>query len=83
MGGAALGKYRKTKAKEVEVKEIAYDLLKLYAKREMSTGIAFEPDTTYGSMKWKMLLNLLKPPDQMKVYREGCKNDMEAGAPDG
>ena len=48
MGGAAW-ENTKNKAKG-EVKEIAYDLLKLYAKREMSQGIAFEPDTGFSNI---------------------------------
>ena len=36
----------KTRAKKA-IEEIAKDLLRLYAKREVAEGIAFEPDTVW------------------------------------
>ncbi len=77
MGGAAW-ENTKNKAKG-EVKEIAYDLLKLYAKREMSQGIAFEPDTTW-QYEMEDAFEFTETPDQMKAIID-VKNDMEAGRP--
>ncbi len=73
MGGAAW-ENTKNKAKG-EVKEIAYDLLKLYAKREMSTGIAFEPDTTW-QYEMEDAFEFTETPDQMQAIID-TKNDME------
>lgn len=36
----------KTRVKK-EVEQVAYDLLRLYAKRKMQHGIQFLPDTTW------------------------------------
>lgn len=77
MGGAAW-ENTKNKAKG-EVKEIAYDLLKLYAKREMSTGIAFEPDTTW-QYEMEDGFEFTETPDQMKSIEE-VKADMESEHP--
>jgi len=77
MGGAAW-ENTKNKAKG-EVKEIAYDLLKLYAKREMSTGIAFEPDTTW-QYEMEDGFEFTETPDQMQAIID-VKNDMENSRP--
>lgn len=77
MGGAAW-ENTKNKAKS-EVKEIAYDLLKLYAKREMATGIAFEPDTTW-QYEMEDGFEFTETPDQMRSIEE-VKNDMESQKP--
>ncbi len=77
MGGAAW-ENTKNKAKG-EVKEIAYDLLKLYAKREMSTGIAFEPDTTW-QYEMEDAFEFTETPDQMQAIID-VKNDMENERP--
>ncbi len=77
MGGAAW-ENTKNKAKN-EVKEIAYDLLKLYAKREMSTGIAFEPDTTW-QYEMEDAFEFTETPDQMRSIEE-VKADMESERP--
>ncbi len=77
MGGAAW-ENTKNKAKG-EVKEIAYDLLKLYAKREMSTGIAFEPDTTW-QYEMEDAFEFTETPDQMRSIEE-VKADMESERP--
>jgi len=77
MGGAAW-ENTKNKAKG-EVKEIAYDLLKLYAKREMSVGIAFEPDTTW-QYEMEDAFEFTETPDQMQAIID-TKNDMEKERP--
>ena len=77
MGGAAW-ENTKNKAKG-EVKEIAYDLLKLYAKREMSVGIAFEPDTTW-QYEMEDAFEYTETPDQMQAIID-TKNDMENSKP--
>ena len=77
MGGAAW-ENTKNKAKG-EVKEIAYDLLKLYAKREMSQGIAFEPDTTW-QYEMEDAFEFTETPDQMQAIVD-VKNDMENSRP--
>ncbi len=77
MGGAAW-ENTKNKAKG-EVKEIAYDLLKLYAKREMSTGIAFEPDTVW-QYEMEDAFEFTETPDQMQAIID-VKNDMENTRP--
>ncbi len=77
MGGAQW-ENTKNKAKG-EVKEIAYDLLKLYAKREMSQGIAFEPDTTW-QYEMEDAFEYTETPDQMQAIID-TKNDMENAQP--
>ena len=77
MGGAAW-ENTKNKAKG-EVKEIAYDLLKLYARREMSQGIAFEPDTTW-QYEMEDAFEFTETPDQMQAIVD-VKNDMENSRP--
>ncbi|MBQ3819496.1 hypothetical protein II810_03525 [bacterium] len=50
----------KTKVKK-EVEQVAYDLLRLYAKRKMQKGIQFLPDTNW-QVEWKRHLNIPKLP---------------------
>ncbi len=77
MGGSAW-EITKSKAKK-EVELIAYDLLDLYAKRKMSSGIQFEPDTTW---QYEMEDNFeyTETPDQMKAIIQ-VKKDMEEEKP--
>ena len=67
---------RKTKTK---VKEIAFDLIKLYAKRKATKGHAFEPD---GYMQHELEASFMyeDTPDQLKAT-QAVKEDMEAEAP--
>ena len=77
MGGSA---WENTKAKaKKELELIAYDLLDLYAKRKMSTGIQFEPDSTW---QYEMEDNFeyIETPDQLKAIVE-TKKDMEESKP--
>jgi transcription-repair coupling factor (superfamily II helicase) len=67
---------RKTKTK---VKEIAFDLIKLYAKRKATKGHAFEPD---GYMQHELEASFMyeDTPDQLKAT-QAVKEDMEAQSP--
>ena len=77
MGGAAWENI-KSKAKK-EVKEIAYDLLRLYAKRKLSKGISFDPDTTW-QYEMEEAFEYTETPDQMQAIID-TKNDMEESKP--
>ncbi|MFM7725607.1 MAG: CarD family transcriptional regulator, partial [Flavobacteriales bacterium] len=67
---------RKTKTK---VKEIAFDLIKLYAKRKATKGHAFQAD---GYMQHELEASFMyeDTPDQLKAT-QAVKEDMEAEAP--
>jgi transcription-repair coupling factor (superfamily II helicase) len=67
---------RKTKTK---VKEIAFDLIKLYAKRKATKGHAFQTD---GYMQIELEASFMyeDTPDQLKATN-AVKEDMEAEAP--
>jgi len=67
---------KKTKAK---VKEIAYDLIKLYAQRKQEKGFAFEPDT-YLQNELEASFIFEDTPDQLKATID-VKADMESDAP--
>ena len=77
MGGAAWENI-KNKAKK-EVKEIAYDLLKLYARRKVSKGIAFQPDTTW-QYEMEEGFEFTETKDQMQAIIDS-KVDMENDKP--
>ncbi|MCD8024567.1 MAG: transcription-repair coupling factor, partial [Candidatus Gastranaerophilales bacterium] len=77
MGGAAWENI-KNRAKK-EVKEIAYDLLKLYARRKMSKGIAFEPDTAW-QYEMEEGFEYIETKDQMTAIND-TKADMENQKP--
>lgn len=66
----------KTKSK---VKDIARDLIKLYAKRKASTGFAFMPDT-YLQAELEASFIYEDTPDQLKATQD-VKKDMESDAP--
>ncbi|MBR2068618.1 MAG: transcription-repair coupling factor [Candidatus Gastranaerophilales bacterium] len=77
MGGNA---WENTKAKaKKELELIAYDLLDLYAKREMAQGIQFEPDSTW-QFEMEDNFEYIETPDQMKAINE-TKKDMEDTKP--
>ncbi len=67
---------RKTKTK---VKEIAFDLIKLYAKRKSTKGFAFQPDT-YMQTELEASFMYEDTPDQYKAS-VAVKEDMEAAFP--
>jgi transcription-repair coupling factor (superfamily II helicase) len=67
---------KKTKAK---VKEIAYDLIKLYAQRKQEKGFAYEPDT-YLQNELEASFIFEDTPDQLKATND-VKSDMESDAP--
>lgn len=68
----------KTKVKK-EVEAVAYDLLRLYAKRKMENGIEFEPDTPW-QYEMEEAFEYVETPDQMKAI-EDVKSDMENDLP--
>ncbi|MFM9027074.1 MAG: CarD family transcriptional regulator, partial [Bacteroidota bacterium] len=67
---------QKTKKK---VKDIAKDLIALYAKRKATAGFAFAPDT-YLQTELEASFIYEDTPDQMKATRD-VKKDMERGFP--
>lgn len=62
-----------------EVEKIAYDLLRLYAKRKLLEGIQFEPDTPW-QVEMEEAFEYVETPDQMKAIVE-VKSDMESETP--
>lgn len=68
----------KTRVKK-EVEQVAYDLLRLYAKRKMQTGIQFLPDTTW-QVEMEEAFEYTETPDQMKAITD-IKADMECEKP--
>ncbi len=66
----------KTKTK---VKEIAFDLIKLYAKRKAQQGFAHSPDT-YLQTELEASFIYEDTPDQMKATAD-VKKDMESSSP--
>lgn len=68
----------KTKVKK-EVEKIAYDLLRLYAKRKLQEGIQFEPDTPW-QLEMEEAFEYTETPDQMKAIID-VKSDMETDMP--
>ena len=72
--------WENTKAKvKKEVEQVAYDLLRLYARRKMQTGIQFLPDTTW-QVEMEEAFEYTETPDQMKAINE-VKADMESDKP--
>jgi transcription-repair coupling factor (superfamily II helicase) len=67
---------RKTKTK---VKQIAFDLIKLYAKRKSTKGYAFTTDT-YLQTELEASFMYEDTPDQLKAS-QAVKEDMQAEAP--
>ncbi len=68
----------KTRVKK-EVEQVAYDLLRLYAKRKMQKGIPFLPDTTW-QVEMEEAFEYTETPDQMKAIND-VKADMESEQP--
>jgi len=68
----------KTRVKK-EVEAVAYDLLRLYAKRKMQQGIVFEPDTPW-QVEMEEAFEYVETPDQMKSI-VAIKSDMESETP--
>ena len=67
---------QKTKSK---VKEIAFNLIELYAKRKQKIGFAFDPDSY---LQWELEASFLfeDTPDQEKTTK-AIKTDMESSRP--
>jgi len=77
MGG---NDWTNTKAKvKNEVEKIAYDLLRLYAKRKLQEGIQFEPDTPW-QVEMEEAFEYVETPDQMNAIID-VKSDMENEKP--
>lgn len=68
----------KTKVKKA-VETVAYDLLRLYARRKMQQGIEFLPDTNW-QIEMEEAFPYVETPDQLKATHE-VKNDMESIQP--
>ncbi|MBR2526714.1 transcription-repair coupling factor [bacterium] len=68
----------KTKVKKA-VESIAQDLLRLYAKRKMQTGIQFDKDTNW-QIEMEEAFEYVETPDQMRAIEE-VKHDMESESP--
>lgn len=77
MGGNAWESAKNKIKKEVEL--VAFELLNLYAKREMAQGIEFEPDTTW-QIEMEEGFEFVETPDQMQAINQ-TKADMEAKKP--
>ena len=77
MGGKDWENTKSRVKKEVEV--IAYDLLRLYAKRKMQKGIQFLPDTTW-QIEMEEAFEFVETPDQMRAIND-VKSDMESEQP--
>lgn len=74
------GAWQKTKAKtKSRVKQIAYDLIKLYAERKAKKGFAFSPDN-YLQTELEASFIYEDTPDQVKSI-QAVKDDMEAEYP--
>ena len=68
----------KTKVKK-EVEAIAYDLLRLYARRKMKEGITFAPDSPL-QLEMEDTFEYIETPDQLKAINQ-IKEDMESSNP--
>ena len=72
--------WENTKARvKKEVEQVAYDLLRLYARRKMQKGIQFLPDTTW-QVEMEEAFEYTETPDQMKAILD-VKADMESENP--
>ena len=77
MGGSDWEK-TKSKVKE-EVEKIAYDLLRLYARRQLQQGISFDVDSAW-QIEMEDAFVYTETPDQMKAIND-IKSDMESVTP--
>lgn len=74
------GAWQKTKSKaKKRVKEVAFDLIKLYAQRKANKGFQFSPDT-YLQHELEASFIYEDTPDQIKATAD-VKADMEASMP--
>ena len=74
------GAWKKLKQKtKKRVKEIAYDLIQLYAKRKMKKGFAYNPDS-YMQLELESSFMYEDTPDQSKATAD-VKQDMESQQP--
>lgn len=72
--------WENTKAKvKKAVEVVAYDLLRLYARRKMQEGIQFLPDTTW-QLEMEEAFEYVETPDQLKAISQ-VKSDMESSQP--
>ena len=72
--------WENTKAKvKKEVEVVAYDLLRLYARRKMQHGIEFLPDTNW-QVEMEEAFEYVETPDQLKAISQ-VKADMESSSP--
>jgi len=74
------GAWKKLKQKtKLRVKKIAYDLIKLYAKRKMQKGFQYNPDS-YMQLELESSFMFEDTPDQLKSTQD-VKADMESEQP--
>ena len=72
--------WESTKAKvKKAVEVVAYDLLRLYARRKMQQGIQFLPDTNW-QVEMEEAFEYVETPDQLKAIDQ-VKKDMESSQP--
>ena len=62
-----------------EVETVAYDLLRLYARRKMKEGIEFAPDSPL-QLEMEESFEYIETPDQLKAINK-IKEDMESSNP--
>ena len=77
MGGKDWESTKSRVKKEVEA--VAYDLLRLYARRKMQQGISFLPDTNWQA-EMEEAFEFVETPDQMRAIND-VKADMESNQP--
>lgn len=77
MGGSDWENTKNRVKKEVET--IAYDLLRLYARRKMQEGIAFSEDSPL-QLEMEEAFEYIETPDQNKAIND-IKSDMESSTP--
>lgn len=77
MGGSDWENTKSRVKKEVET--IAYDLLRLYARRKMQEGIAFVEDSPM-QLEMEDAFEYIETPDQVKAIKD-IKSDMENSTP--
>ena len=77
MGGSDWENTKNRVKKEVE--SIAYDLLRLYARRKLQEGISFEPDTPM-QLEMEDAFEYIETTDQVKAIKE-IKSGMESSSP--
>jgi len=77
LGGATWGK-QKSRARSA-VKDIAHELIRLYAKRAASHGFAFSPDSDW-QMQFEESFDFPETEDQLRATQE-IKGDMQKNYP--